>query len=85
MWFTVTDDGRVVGLAMHTPPHRLFVSRMPETAAATLAAALAPPPLGRCASSIPMFGHGFGPPSPCWPRTPDLPRHAACEAVTAIG
>ena len=38
---TVTEGGRVVGLAMHTPPHRLFVARMPEPAAAALAEALA--------------------------------------------
>lgn len=41
LWVTVTDDDRVVGLAMHTPPHRLFCARMPEPAAATLAGALA--------------------------------------------
>lgn len=35
------DDGRVCGLAMHTPPHPLFLSRMPERAAVTLADALA--------------------------------------------
>lgn len=40
LWVTVTDDGRVAGLAMHTPPHRLFVARMPESAAAALAEAL---------------------------------------------
>ncbi|MHB8246553.1 MAG: hypothetical protein ACYDGN_14630 [Acidimicrobiales bacterium] len=40
LWATVTDGGRVVGLAMHTPPHRLFLARMPEPAAAALAEAL---------------------------------------------
>lgn len=40
LWVTVTDGGRVVGLAMHTPPHHLFVSRMPEMAATALADAL---------------------------------------------
>jgi predicted GNAT family acetyltransferase len=42
LWATVEDgDGRVVGLAMHTPPHRLFLSRMPGAAAVALADALA--------------------------------------------
>lgn len=40
LWAAVTEGGRVVGLAMHTPPHRLFVARMPEPAAVALAAAL---------------------------------------------
>jgi predicted GNAT family acetyltransferase len=38
VWFTVEEDGsRVVGLAMHTPPHNIFLSRMPEHAALALA------------------------------------------------
>jgi FR47-like protein len=38
VWFTVEeDDSRVVGLAMHTPPHHMFLSRMPEDAAFALA------------------------------------------------
>lgn len=41
LWMAVTDSGHVVGLAMHTPPHRLFVTRMPEPAAAALATTLA--------------------------------------------
>jgi len=41
LWVTVTEGGRVVGVAMHTPPHRLFVARMPDRAAAALADALA--------------------------------------------
>jgi predicted GNAT family acetyltransferase len=42
LWPTIKDDrGRLVGVAMHTPPHRLFVSRMPSEAAASLARALA--------------------------------------------
>jgi len=42
LWATVEDEaGRVCGLAMHTPPHPLFLSRMPELAAITLAEALA--------------------------------------------
>ena len=37
-WFTVDEDGsRVVGLAMHTPPHNVFLSRMPDNAAFDLA------------------------------------------------
>ncbi len=37
-WLTVEeDDSRVVGLAMHTPPHNMFLSRMPEDAAFALA------------------------------------------------
>ena len=42
LWATVEDgDGRVLGVAMHTPPHALFVSSMPTEAAAALAGALA--------------------------------------------
>jgi predicted GNAT family acetyltransferase len=42
LWATVEDsDGRVLGAAMHTPPHALLVSRMPVEAAAVLAGALA--------------------------------------------
>lgn len=42
LWATVDDsDGRVLGVAMHTPPHALFVSRMPAEAATALACALA--------------------------------------------
>src|ERR1700723_708303 len=37
VWFTVEEDSRVVGLAMHTPPHNIFLSRMPEHAALALA------------------------------------------------
>ena len=41
-WATVEDDaGRLVGVAMHTPPHHVFVSRMPGEAAASLAHVLA--------------------------------------------
>ena len=41
LWATVEDDdGAVLGVAMHTPPHALFVSRMPHEAAAALADAL---------------------------------------------
>ncbi len=42
LWATITGGGdRVVGVAMHTPPHHVFVSRMPSEAAAALAHALA--------------------------------------------
>lgn len=41
VWAAVVDDGVVVGVAMRTPPHPLILSRMPKTAAAELAAALA--------------------------------------------
>jgi RimJ/RimL family protein N-acetyltransferase len=42
LWATVGDGkGRVLGAAMHTPPHRLFLSRMSAEAAASLACALA--------------------------------------------
>jgi GNAT superfamily N-acetyltransferase len=42
LWATVEDGVReVLGVAMHTPPHSLFVSRMPDLAAVTLADALA--------------------------------------------
>jgi predicted GNAT family acetyltransferase len=40
-WATVIDCGRVIGLAMHTPPRHLVVARMPDAAAAALADALA--------------------------------------------
>ena len=37
-WLTVEEDGPgVVGLAMHTPPHNMFLSRMPGDAAFVLA------------------------------------------------
>jgi len=37
-WLTVEeDDSCVVGLAMHTPPHNMFLSRMPADAAFALA------------------------------------------------
>ena len=42
LWATVEGgDGTVLGVAMHTPPHALFVSRMPIEAVAVLASALA--------------------------------------------
>jgi predicted GNAT family acetyltransferase len=38
LWFTVEeDDVHVIGLSMHTPPHNMFLSRMPEDAALFLA------------------------------------------------
>lgn len=40
-WWTVDDGGQVAGLAMLTPPHNLFLSRMPRGAAAALAISLA--------------------------------------------
>lgn len=50
LWATVTDSGpRVVGVAMHTPPHRLFVARMPDPAAAALADTL-----GEQSRSLPL-------------------------------
>ena len=37
-WLTVEEDGsRVAGLVMHTPPHNMFLSRMPHDAAFALA------------------------------------------------
>lgn len=42
LWATVEGrEGSVLGVAMHTPPHALFVSQMPAEAAAALAVALA--------------------------------------------
>ena len=42
LWATVDDgDGEVLGVAMHTPPHALFVSRMPQEAAVALSSTLA--------------------------------------------
>jgi predicted GNAT family acetyltransferase len=38
LWATIGDrERRIVGAAMHTPPHHLFVSRMPAEAALALA------------------------------------------------
>jgi predicted GNAT family acetyltransferase len=38
LWHTIEeDDGRVLGVAMHTPPHNMFLSRMPQAAAVALA------------------------------------------------
>lgn len=42
VWATIHDTHEnVVGLGMHTPPHPLFVSRMPQEAATALANAVA--------------------------------------------
>src|SRR5262249_17675939 len=42
LWTTLGDgEGHIVGAAMHTPPHHLFVSRMPSEAAQSLAHAVA--------------------------------------------
>ena len=41
VWATVEEDGKVIGLAMHTPPHKLFLARMPAAAAVALAGSLA--------------------------------------------
>lgn len=58
LWATVADTaGAVVGVAMHTPPFPLFLSRMPPEAAAALASRLAdaerdlPGVNGECAST----------------------------------
>ena len=40
-WWTVVDNDRAVGVAMHTPPHKVFLARMPPAAAAALAETLA--------------------------------------------
>ncbi len=40
-WWTVVDDNRVVGVAMHTPPHKVFLARMPAAGAVALAESLA--------------------------------------------
>ncbi|MGH9170603.1 MAG: GNAT family N-acetyltransferase [Acidimicrobiales bacterium] len=40
IWVTITDGGRMVGAAMHTPPFHLFLARMPVGAAAHLAGLL---------------------------------------------
>jgi len=73
LWATVEDgDGRVLGVAMHTPAHGLFVSRMPVEAAAVLASALArtavPYPVSTVPSAQlrPLLMRG--------PSTPDRPR-----------
>lgn len=42
LWMTIEGlSGKVLGVAMQTPPHALFVSRMPAEAAVVLAEALA--------------------------------------------
>ena len=40
MWAVVSAGGQVVGVAMHTPPHNLFVSRMKPEPASRLARAI---------------------------------------------
>jgi predicted GNAT family acetyltransferase len=40
LWAAVSSAGQVVGVAMHTPPHNLFVSRMGPEAASHLARAI---------------------------------------------
>jgi predicted GNAT family acetyltransferase len=40
LWVEIQDHGRVVGVAMHTPPFHCFVSRMPVEAATCLAQAV---------------------------------------------
>jgi predicted GNAT family acetyltransferase len=38
LWLTIEgDDGQVLGVAMHTPPYNMFLSRMPQDAARALA------------------------------------------------
>jgi predicted GNAT family acetyltransferase len=38
LWLTVEGDGgQIIGVAMHTPPHNMFLSRMPRDAARALA------------------------------------------------
>jgi len=41
LWATVEDHASVVGVAMHTPPYHVFLSRMPPAAAEALAETLA--------------------------------------------
>ena len=41
LWAVVSSAGQVVGVAMHTPPHNLFVSRMGPEAASRLAGVIA--------------------------------------------
>jgi predicted GNAT family acetyltransferase len=43
VWILVLDGDRVVGAAMHTPPHELFLPRLEPGIAALIAAALAEP------------------------------------------
>jgi len=59
LWATVDDgDSEVLGVAMHTPPHSLFMSHMPQEAAAALSSALAgagrnlPGVNGACESTV---------------------------------
>ena len=40
-WIVVDDDGHTVGAAMHTPPHSLFVPRLPRGVTEVIAAGLA--------------------------------------------
>lgn len=42
LWITIErNDAEIVSLAMRTPPHNMFVSRMPEEAALVLAREMA--------------------------------------------
>jgi predicted GNAT family acetyltransferase len=40
LWILVMEGGSVVGAAMHTPPHPVFLPRLPSGAASTIATAL---------------------------------------------
>jgi predicted GNAT family acetyltransferase len=40
-YWAVVDDDHTLGIAMHTPPHKVFLARMPAAAAAALAQSLA--------------------------------------------
>ena len=40
-WLVAEADNEVIGIAMHTPPHRLWLSAMPDAAAEAIAAVMA--------------------------------------------
>lgn len=57
LWATVQHpDGRIVGLAMHIPPHPVFLSRMPDGAGALLARAI-----GQTGRRLPGVNGALGP------------------------
>jgi predicted GNAT family acetyltransferase len=50
LWILVTEGGRVVGAAMHTPPQPVFLPRLPAGVASSIAATLSQ--VGRAVSGV---------------------------------
>ena len=61
-YWAVAEGDQTVGIAMHTPPHKVFLSRMPAAAAAALAQSLAEtspglPGVGGEGQTVAAFAH----------------------------